>query len=261
MNKTDLSDVTFTIPVRRDSKDREENLDLQIRYLKHHFDCQIIIGEESSVDYFRKTDPPIANGLADQIIWTESYSQSFHRTKMLNDLARLAQTPFVVNLDTDVFFPVSAYARAVETLRNGSFDFCFPYLGKFMEVPRSYYPDIMNTMDLSIVDLAKCGVNHPNSVGGAIFLNKQKYFEAGGENEKFISWGAEDNERIARWQKLGYRVGRVGDILYHISHFRTQNSDPSNPFFGANTQEYARIVGMSKDELLKYVNGWSWRYI
>lgn len=256
--KHDLRDVTFTIPVRRDSKDREENLDLQIRYLKHHFECTVLIGEESSVDYFRKVSPSFADNLADEIVYFESFDQNFHRTKVLNDLAKAARTPYIVNLDCDVFFPVQSYIDAANALRSGNFDFIFPYLGMFMEIPRTYYPEIKKSMSLDCVDLAKCGVNHPNSVGGAIFQNREKFIESGMENEFFTGWGWEDVERVCRWQKLGYKIGRVGASLLHLEHQRGPTSTQHHPSYNKNLSEYSKVSVMSPVELRKYVNSWSW---
>ena len=43
--KIDLKDCTFAIPVRIDSNDRMENLQLILMYLTHHFDTNIIVIE------------------------------------------------------------------------------------------------------------------------------------------------------------------------------------------------------------------------
>ena len=42
-SKTDLTDVSFLIALKIDSKDRINNLDITIEYLQHHFDTEIII--------------------------------------------------------------------------------------------------------------------------------------------------------------------------------------------------------------------------
>lgn len=258
--KIDLSDCTFMIPVRIDSKDRQENLDLIVRYLKHHFDCKVIIAEESAIDFIRKMEPKLADGLVDEVLYYESYEPLFHRTKMLNEMTRSAKTSIVVNYDTDVLFPVQAYVDAANSLRNGLTDFVFPYLGRFYEVPRRFYGEIKNAMSISMINIADCGLNHPNSVGGAIFLNRQKFMESGGENENCKSWGWEDPERVSRWQTLGYKVGRVGEHLYHIEHWRGPNSGPSNTAHNSNYFEYQKVATMNKQQLENYIKSWSWKF-
>lgn len=37
------------------------------------------------------------------------------------------------------------------------------------------------------------------AVGGAIFVQTNKYLQAGMENEDFYGWGLEDGERHYRW--------------------------------------------------------------
>lgn len=46
------------------------------------------------------------------------------------------------------------------------------------------------------------------AVGGAIFVQTNKYLQAGMENEDFYGWGLEDGERHYRWLSFGYRIYR-----------------------------------------------------
>ena len=57
LDKINLKEVTFTIPVRTDSQDRLDNLNLITSYISYHFDTNILIGEES----FEPTLKPIEN--------------------------------------------------------------------------------------------------------------------------------------------------------------------------------------------------------
>ena len=43
--KTDLTDVTFIIPVKIDSDDRRRNLKITLSYLQRNFDTNIIVCE------------------------------------------------------------------------------------------------------------------------------------------------------------------------------------------------------------------------
>jgi hypothetical protein len=52
--------------------------------------------------------------------------------------------------------------------------------------------------------------------GHAIFFKTSAYREAGGENENFISWGPEDQERFYRFKRLNYRLSWTSNKIYHF---------------------------------------------
>ena len=78
------------------------------------------------------------------------------------------------------------------------------------------------------------------------------------ENENFISWGYEDNERLHRLTTLGLRYIKLVGTCYHLNHYRSINSSPNNPFINNNKNEYFRICKMNKDQLINEVASWSW---
>ncbi len=246
-----LKDVTFTIPVFYDHPDRKSNLDLSVCLLQHYFDTNIIVQENTS------------NGLghiAEYVDYWISEHPVFHRTKMLNEMANIATTPIIVNWDCDVVLPPLQIWKAVEAIRNGA-DMVFPYDGRFARIPRQvWYKDLCHWLDIGIIGDTKFnGMNsndNHNSVGGAVLWNRDSYFKAGGENENFISFGAEDQERVVRAEKLGLTIERVKGCLYHINHWVGVNSTTQNPYFMANKMEFEHIKEMSKEELLNYIESW-----
>ena len=254
----DLKDVTFTIPVKIDQPDRKRNLNLTTRYLKKYFNTNIIICEmdneskakeciDSSIDYkyvFMKTDSP----------W-------FHRTKMLNYMADLADTPIVVNYDADVLFNPESYVKAVEMIRNGYADVVYPFDGNFLDIHPKQIPDLNEKLDHAVISNHTCRNLRPNgdSVGGAIFWSKEHFKLVGMENENFISWGFEDDDRYYRAQTLGLNVKRCDGPLYHLHHGSSANSSTaSHPFYKSNEQELRKIQSMDKNQLREYVNTWKW---
>jgi hypothetical protein len=94
------------------------------------------------------------------------------------------------------------------------------------------------------------------SVGGAIGYLKKSFINAGGENENFISYGAEDLERNYRFKTLGYEVERVKGALYHLDHAITLDSSNKHEDFEANKKEYEKVSKMNKAELADYVATW-----
>jgi hypothetical protein len=105
-----------------------------------------------------------------------------------------------------------------------------------------------------------CHVPHKFAVakGGSVFWNRQKFIEVGMENENFLSWGPEDQERVERCMKLGYKWARVQGPLYHLEHARLQNSGDGHRFAKQNDEEFEKVKRFSPDELRSYIKGWSW---
>jgi SAM-dependent methyltransferase len=254
--KLNLRDVTFTIPVFHDHNDRRENLDLSVCMLQRDFDTNIIIGEQGS------------NKFGYMAEWSRYVRfdgmQQFHRTKMLNDMAMIAETPIIVNWDCDVFVPPLQIWLAAEAVRSGQ-DTVYPYDGRFARVPRTWFKKVEQRLDIGIFGntefSGKNGKPLPiSSVGGAIFFDKNAFIEGGMENEKMISYGPEDCERWDRFHALGFTVSRIQGSLYHMDHFCGPNSSNRCPFFKANHAELDKIRAMKPAKLREYVDSWPWRH-
>ena len=250
--KYDLTDITFTIPVRIDSHQRHDNLNYILNYLKNNFETNIIVYE---------------NGPAQKVFLDKSVEYtftvnngSFHRTKYLNDMAKAAKTTFIANYDCDVFFPVKQVVKAYTLLKENKIDFIYPYDGLFVNIKREYIDKEVKNYDPSNLNSNLLPNFGKSSMGGALFWNKNTFVQGGMENEKFISWGCEDWERYHRFTKLGYRVGRVKGPLYHIDHTRTQESNESNPYYQQNLIEFQKIDKMDSNQLKEYIKTWPWLY-
>ena len=245
VERVDLTDVTFVIPVAYDHTDRKENLQLAIKNLKAQFDCVVIVGEQGGKHF---------EGLGD--IYLEFDYKKFHRTKMLNVMSDLAGTAIVINYDADVIIPPMQIIESVQRIRNGV-DFVYPYDGRFARVPRLHYDTVDSFNDVGMLAGHKFKGTldgDASSVGGCIAYNKDSFFSAGGENENFISYNPEDLERVERFKKLGYKVERINGILYHIDHYISADSSQQNPDY--NMGEFRKVKKMDKAQLLTYVQTW-----
>lgn len=253
--KIDLNDITFTIPVSYDHPDRQENVELCLAYLLTQFDTNIVIGEQGGNHF---------ECLKEYCEYrTFEGMEIFHRTKMLNEMARDAKTPFVANYDCDILLAPMQILQAVHRLRQDC-DVVSPFDGGFAGVPRqTWLYRLQKELDVGIFGNTKFtgrGIdpNAPDAVGGAVFVNRESFFKAGGENEKFLSYGAEDAERWNRFHKLGLKVERVEGYLYHIEHFRGENSGNRHRYFQANEKEWQKVKAMSRKELEAYILTWEW---
>jgi hypothetical protein len=254
--KYDLKDVTFTVPLTFDHMDRRQNAELNICLIQRVFDTNVMI-MEALTDHF---------GYMAQ--YSEYYKvdyEFFHRTRMLNDMAWLAKTPFVANWDADVAVPEVQILVAVEWLRRDLADGVYPYDGRFARVPRAdWFKQLEKELDLGIYKntgfKGTRGHVDRSSVGGAVIWNKQKFFEGGGENENFKSYAPEDAERWDRFHLLGFRIARVKGQLYHMDHFIGPNSKSSGHGFKEHNHQYYHEFKSytTAEELWAHVRSWPW---
>ncbi len=251
--KFDLKDVTFTVPVCFDHNDRKQNLDLSVCMVQRDFDTNVIVGESGSNKFAY---------MAQWCRYVKLNGNFFHRTRFLNEMAAMATTPIVVNHDCDVILPPMQVIMAVEAIRNENADFVYPYDGRFLRLPRNpWFKDIEKHLDAGIIagrDFEGGRDGDAISVGGCVFVNKETFFEAGGENENYRNYGNEDVERKFRWEALGYRVDRVRGVLLHIDHYIGPNSTNRHEYGRSNWDEWDRVFKMDKEQLLAYIKTWPW---
>lgn len=257
--KTDLTKATFIIPIRIESEDRLRNVITSICFLLNNFDTNIIIKEVDKTSVFK-------DRAYDQIsefcggnpnlthIFEQSEEQLFHRQKVLNEMIIQSETEIVVNYDCDVILPLSSYKIAYEGILNGIYDVVYPYghgmYQKQVTTSDEIVSEFLNEFDFDILEThAKV---HTSDFGWAQFFRRKVYIKGGMENENFRAYAPEDKERYYRFTTLGYKVGRVESVLYHLEHARGQNSWFSNPHMQANLNEWEKISKMDKKQLMEY---------
>lgn len=245
--KIDLSDTTFIIPVYYDHLDRKLNLLLTINFLAEHFNTNIIIGEQGGNEF---------ENLSEYADYTHFDYPVFHRTKMINEMAKMAKTPIIVNWDCDNMLAQAQLVEAVNAIRTGA-DISYPFDGTVQRTPRFCFQHVADTLDVFSIKDNLCSKKH-SSVGHAVVMNKQSFIKAGMENENFISWGPEDSERFNRYNILGLKVQRIPGAMYHMDHFVGENSSNKNKFFKENEKEFLNVVTRNRTQLEQYIMSWDW---
>jgi hypothetical protein len=244
--KINLQNCTFLIPLKIESEDRKRNASLVLNYLLDNLNTNIHILEAGS-----NIIPNIVDISQQNIKYlhvTLSENEPFHKTKYLNILSKNLKTDVVACYDIDVILPLTTYELANKNIINGDFDIIYPY-GEGMFQRKVTLNDPKNIFSESnIFEPAKSIYGHCN------FCNYKKYEEIGFENENFISYGPEDQEKLYRYLKLGYKVGRINDLIYHLEHSRGKDSNTNNVYFNKNVELFKNIKQMSIDELKLYYN-------
>lgn len=247
--KYDTMDVTFIIPFSYDHQDRAINIQLIISFIVAHFDTNIICGE-------------INTNSLDGFAMNFDFNGIFHRTRALNEMTKAATTPFVINWDSDVLCSPWQIVKMIQALRNGD-EIVYPYDGPMTMVPKEYTGLLQN--DLTLVPLAGKGFKTAGatsardvSFGGAFGFNKVAYMAIGGENENFISYGPEDQERFRRCNVMGLKVSRVKGTIYHIDHWRGDNSSFRHAAGRSNQRYWEQVRRFDRQQYLNHINSWKW---
>lgn len=262
ITKIDLTNATFIMPLRIESNDRLRNIVISLSYLLKNFDTNVIIEEVDTESKFQIHALPLLKNLIEDmsgvtLLYEKSEDPIFHRTRILNDMLMESKTDVVVNYDTDVIFPLSSYSIAYDMILNLGYDLVYPYgQGNYQEkvtVDQSLINNLSNSdWSFSALESHENKVNSTSDYGWAQFFNRQSYIDGGMENENFISYGYEDNERPERFERLGFKVGRVNQKIYHMEHARTMNSWFTNPHIENNKNLYEKLKEMSPERLKSY---------
>ncbi|MDE1193011.1 MAG: galactosyltransferase-related protein [Arachidicoccus sp.] len=255
--RIELTDITFLIPVRIDSESRLQNIYYLTNYLDKYFTTNTLIIEddkEQKVDILLLPINCTYNFLYDS-------NPLFEHTKINNLLIKKATTKFIIIQDTDVIVPVQQILQAVNVLRENKYDMVYPYDGSFTSVDslsKEMFGKILDS-DLFLLNENKFLTGVKRSYGGSVLIHREKYINAGMENEFFASWGPEDIERQKRMKNLGYKVKRIEGSLFHLPHDRLDNSFyESSEHRIRYMEEYLKICSMQKTELEKYIQTWPW---
>ena len=191
-------------------------------------------------------------------VFEKNDDQFFHRTRLLNDMVMMTKTPVVVNYDCDILLPLESYQKCEEMILDGECDMVYPYGDGNWQYQIFTDDDLVsrfinNDYDLNI--LREQSRVYDAKYGFCQFYSTEKYIEGGLENENFIAYGYEDNERYHRFNKLGYKVGRYDGNVYHMEHERTPNSWFTNPYIENNKNLYEMILKFDTQELSDYYQG------
>lgn len=260
----DLKNCTFIIPIRIESEDRMRNVVTVLAYLLKNFDTKVILKEVDVESVFEdQVLPQIEDFLGDNInnlthVFEKSDDPVFYRMKILNEMIDMSDTKVIANYDCDVLFKKETYVESVKMIMDG-FDLVYPY--GFGNYQKQVFIDddgvsefINEDFDFEVLD--KKSRMYDAQYGHVQFVNRKSYILAGMENENFRGSSPEDKERFYRFDKMGYSVGRIDDIVYHLEHSRGSNSWPNsvqgNPYMKQNFDEWEKIQNMTGHQLRSY---------
>ena len=232
--------LTIVIPIKIDHEDRLRNVSISVAYIRHYFDCEIIICEQDTES--KLIDLCKEYNCKHLFIETDEF---FNKLKLVNLAVREVTTPAFALYDADALLRPEQLKGATNAIVSGRAQMVYPYDGKFYDVPEKFFDVIKDTKDLTKIDLSEC-----------ILFNQ--YWKCGGSNENFRSVGYDDPEMYSRFQKLGTKIMRTEAPLWHLTHWRGESSFNHNPHIEHNKSIYANVLNMTQEQLQSYVDSFSW---
>lgn len=251
--KSDCNDLTFLIPIHVDSIERIENLlcvcknilklntkilICEVNYLNNHV-LERLFTKKHSISY----------------LFIEDRDPIFHRTHYINEAIRQINTPYVAIWDADVVVDCAQITNSLAVLRENKYDISFPFDGDFLSVDKVFREQFLRKNNVNFFNAFRKYFKRlygSNFIGGGFLLNRQKYIDAGMENEKFYGWGPEDLDRYQKWHNLGYNIHRSEGCMFHLWHPRDENGKFRSILQKNLCQMYLyNTMHSSKDEILQ----------
>lgn len=242
--------LTFVFPVRIDCEERRENLRVVLRQLDG-LGCRMLVLEADAVPALG--DEAWPDGV--EYTFVEDASAVFHRTRYINELLRMSATEVVGVWDTDVLVGYAQIGEAVQLILEGC-TIAYPYNGQFVMLSEQMSVHTRKKPDLEYLRCMRLNSFLGRRLcGGAYLVHRQRYFQCGGENERFTSWGPEDAERMHRVRILGHKVAWTqSGQLYHLYHPRGASSCyQSKANADRLRRELVKICSMDKETLISYL--------
>jgi predicted glycosyltransferase involved in capsule biosynthesis len=267
----DLSNIGLMIHFRRDVDDRFRNLKTVIEYYrKTSSDLEIVIINDD-----KNLDKDLKNLCSDNNVkaFFMENDDIYWRTKAFNEASKHLNCEYIISGDTDVIVNAKHLLNASVILKDTpTIGIVYPYNGMFVHLKAEIAKNVICDKSISNLEeqistlkpipyfeTTNFLVAHPQSKGGMVMFRKSTFIECNGYNPNFRGWGYEDDEILARFQKLGFGNSRVYDetaIAWHLPHDNTVREQHK---YYDNNRKHSDFVCECDDalKLLRYMEGWS----
>lgn len=222
--KYNFNNLTFIIPIRVDSMIRMENILAVVRFIRLMGAYIIIYEADKYNNHILERLIPKNDRLTYRFL--TDYDPIFFRTHYLNMMTKEVHTPYMAIWDADVVVTPQQIFQSLSVLMNDMADISFPFNGMFLDTGNVIREHYVMKHQIAYMLRFQSYMNYlyaKNFVGGGILVNKEKYVDAGAENERFYGWGPEDLDRFRRWVNKGYRIHRADGPMFHLTHPRNIN--------------------------------------
>ena len=218
-----LPDITIVIGVRLGAPDRARNLQALLMSLeaqdvgRDRF--RIVLVEQDTKRRVQTADRARVDGYQHDM-----RNGPYNRSKALNDGARDAGEGLLCLMDADLFVNPTWIRLSLKAMETAQALLPFEFVS---------YLDEKESMRLIWTYLDGWGCNPKarrmttESVGGAMWLPTNLYWQINGHDEQFEGWGSEDQDFYFRICKIA-TVLRMRGTIFHLYHDRDVSAAKAN---------------------------------
>ncbi|EMS71970.1 glycosyltransferase family 2 protein [Ruminiclostridium cellobioparum] len=247
------SQVSYIIPYRKSTEDRDRNLSLALKWISINFPhYEVIIVE---LDTETKINKSLLTPDIKHVFHT--YQGIFNRALARNIGALNASNDIFVFADNDVIMEPEKFNMGVEMCCK-EYDAIHPFLN-CIDITEEDMALIENSeaaqsMFYSIYALEKDTGSLREAMpfaGACLIIKRKPFWKIGGWPEEFIGWGGEDNI-------MSYKIDRFlskkwfPNSIYHLPHKRSEFDWYNHPEYQKNYAKMQDIVELTDDKLVEY---------
>ena len=246
----DYDKFTVIIPYRKtDDPEREENLDMIMKYLSSVGIRNLIISEHSDVSSRRRLVDDYKNSFNSfKYIFSDAHGEKFNKSHAINRAVMESETAYIALFDMDSLTRKKNIDMALYLLDKG-FEVVHAFNRIIKDVKNK--KEFMKDYDFKLIDSP--AQYRDSADGGIVFWNKESFIDIGMKNEYFRGWGNEDNEILIRANLWGLKQIRIDDTLYHLYHHRPKIRSKNNA-----DQMNKMIQIKNKEDMLVEISKWPW---
>lgn len=262
MEKFDLTDCSIFISLHIDNAERLEHANYIHAYFDRYFcNHQLIVVEQGTEQ--PKFHLPPSSRAEYQFIKSD---EEFSCPKMNNIGASLAKNPYICKCDADVVIHPKAIFDAFERVkRDPSTAFILPYNGVSFDIQNPLRKEVMRSFDFDRLPFVRkdevrnfstenIRLKNDDSNGLIQIFKASVFWELGGYNEELVGWGYDDDEVVARFEKLNHPKKHLeGYNAFHLEHPRTFGC-PVQAF--KNRYRSLAVKNMPPEEIWDYIKTW-----
>jgi len=246
--------ITYIITHKESTPDRRSNLMCVLDWLNNINEIErVIIIEQDSMPRIEKIiDSGLNRNYELEYKFINNPNTFFNKCWAFNVGAKMANTEWLAFGDNDVIMDVQTLNDVIQSALNDYESFT-PYETVFDLTPvetkkvkdEKHYTDIKKKPS-SIRGGAPYG-------GGIFFIKSKSFFDIGAWDERFINWGAED-EDITHRIKKSLKFLSINKNAYQLQHGRTIHSTHQQEFYKDNIKLFISRRDAPLEETLKDYN-------
>ena len=265
--------ATFCFFYQRDHKDRERNLNVNLKFLLSNYsNIEIFVIQQliDEGDYYVNGHLPVFRSGNIFHYPLGQPTDNWNKMSAYNFGLRYASNDVIFFNDVDTIFNPDNIERSYKLIKEED-KLMIPSGVQFIDIKSPVIDEFSRSFDYNYIlsefkEFDKLGErentkfirNNVGGVGGGISGRVNTFKKNNGFNPNFIGWGYEDDETKLRYLKLGFPLEFLpdGDPIFHMYHRDAKRGTALCKYLDHNKQILEDVREMDDEQLKEYNNSW-----